>query len=56
MPKKEHVWRITEIRSKGRYLGSVKASTLEQALEVAIKEFGLDEQRAKRLIAQREGA
>ena len=52
---KECTWRITEVRAKGRYLGTVKAATLEQALQVAAEYFGIDGHRAKRLIAQREG-
>jgi hypothetical protein len=54
MPKKPKgiEWRVSEVRSKGHYLGTVSAPTLEEALKVAAKEFGLSEQRAKRLIAQ----
>ena len=45
-------WRITEVRAKGHYLGTVSAPTLEEALKVAAKEVGLSDQRAKRLVAQ----
>jgi hypothetical protein len=53
--KKIHVWRITEIRKKGYYIGSVEAATAEDAIKVAVKEFGLTAERAKRLVAQQEG-
>ena len=52
---KDHTSRITDVRNKGRYLGDVKAATLEQALQAAAERFGLDGHRAKRLIARREG-
>ena len=55
-PKKqpeEHVWRIIEIRKKGYYIGSVTAATADEAIALAIEEFGLNPQRAKRLVAER---
>jgi len=46
-------WRIIEIAKKGRYLGTVRAANAEEAIEVAIKTFGITEpQRQKRLAAQ----
>jgi hypothetical protein len=55
MPKKKlHVWRITEIRKKGHYIGSVEAATAEEAIKISVKEFALPPDRAKRLVAQRE--
>jgi hypothetical protein len=54
--KKLHVWRITELRKKGHYIGSVEDATAAEAIKVAIKEFMIDNpQRQKRLVAQREG-
>jgi hypothetical protein len=41
-------------RAQGRYLGTVTASTAEEAVKVAAKEFELTPERQKRLIAQRE--
>ena len=54
-PREQHVWRITEIRKKGHYLGSVTAASAEAAIARAIEEFEItDPQRQKRLAAQRE--
>jgi hypothetical protein len=53
--KKLHAWRITELRKKGHYIGSVEATTADEAIKVAIKEFMIDSpERQKRLVAQRE--
>ena len=52
---KTYVWRITEIRKRGYYIGSVEATTADEAIKTAIEEFGLNPERAKRLVAQREG-
>jgi len=52
--KRLYHWRITEIRKKGHYLGTVEAATAEEALARAAKEFDLPPERAKRLVAQRE--
>ena len=52
---RQHVWRITEIRKKGHYLGSVTAADAEAAIARAIEEFEItDPLRQKRLAAQRE--
>jgi hypothetical protein len=54
-PKTQHVWRITDIRKKGYYVGSVEAGTADEAIKVAMEEFGIENpQRQKRLVAQRE--
>jgi hypothetical protein len=51
----QHVWRITELRKKGHYLGSVTAVSADAAIARAIEEFEItDPQRQKRLAAQRE--
>jgi hypothetical protein len=51
-----HVWRIYEIRSKGRYIGSVIAADENAAIDKAIEEFEItDPYRRARLVAQREG-
>jgi hypothetical protein len=34
------IWRITVIRKKGEYLGTVAATDAEAEIKVAIKEFG----------------
>jgi predicted chitinase len=55
MPKAPPVWRIFEIRSKGRYIGFVFAASEKEAIEKAIEEFGITEpHRRGRLFAQRE--
>jgi hypothetical protein len=47
-------WRIIAIAKKGRYLGTVKAATADEAIKVAISEFGItDPERQRRLAAQR---
>jgi hypothetical protein len=47
-------WRITIIRKKGERLGTVEAATADEAIKVAIKEFGItDPERQRRLVAQR---
>jgi hypothetical protein len=52
---RQHVWRITEIRKKGHYIGSVEAASADAAIARAIEEFEItDPQRQKRLAAQRE--
>jgi hypothetical protein len=54
-PKTQRVWRITEIRKKGYYIGSVTAASAEEAIARAIEEFGISNpQRQKRLVAQPE--
>ena len=54
-PKTTHLWRITEIRKKGAYIGMVEAATDDEAIKVAIQEFMIDSpERQKRLVAQRE--
>jgi len=52
--KQLHDWRITEIRERGRILGRVRARTAEEAIEAAIREFGITEpHRQRRLAASR---
>jgi len=43
-------WRIIIIRSRGEYLGSVKAPNRESAEAVAIKQFDLDQDQRGRLL------
>jgi hypothetical protein len=43
-------WRVIIMRSKGEYLGSVKAPDRERAEAVAAKEFALDEDQRRRLL------
>jgi hypothetical protein len=47
-------WRITEIRKKGESLGTVEAANADEAIETAIKLFGItDPERRRRLVAQK---
>jgi hypothetical protein len=41
---------------RGQYIGRVEAETADEAIRVAIEEFGLNPERMKRLVAQREGS
>ena len=52
--KKLHGWRIVEIGKKGSCVGRVEAETADEAVKRAVEEYGLNPQRAKRLVAQRE--
>jgi hypothetical protein len=53
-PKQHLSWRITLIRKKGERVGTVAAATADEAIQVAIREFGItDPERQRRLIAQR---
>jgi hypothetical protein len=45
-------WRVSIIRSKGEYLGSVEAPDRERAEAVAIKQFALDDDQRSRLLIQ----
>jgi hypothetical protein len=55
MPESRPVWRIHEIRDKGRYIGSVLAADEREAIDKAIEEFGISEpRRQRRLFAQRQ--
>lgn len=46
-------WRITLIRKRGEYVGTVRAASADDAIRVAIKEFGIeDKERQRRLSAQ----
>jgi hypothetical protein len=46
-------WRIIVIAKKGRYIGTARAANAEEAIKVAIKEFGIaDPERQRRLAAQ----
>lgn len=54
-PAKLPVWRVYEIASKGRYIGSVMAADDKAAIEQIIKEYGITEpHRQRRLVASRE--
>jgi hypothetical protein len=56
LTKKLPVWRIYEIRSKSRYIGSVMAADEKGAVTKAIEGFGIaDPHRQRRLVARREG-
>jgi hypothetical protein len=47
-------WRITVLRKKGESLGTVEAANAEEAIEIAIKLFGIsDPERRRRLVAQK---
>jgi hypothetical protein len=53
---KLYQWRITQIRERGRFIGTVQAPDAEAAIKAAIKEFEIREpEQRKRLIAQRVG-
>ena len=49
-PAKLRSWRVTIIRSKGEYLGSVEAPDREKAEAAAIKLFDLDQDQRGRLL------
>ena len=51
---KTYSWRVVEIRKKGTYLTTAEAATADEAIKIAVKEFQLPPERAKRLMAQRE--
>lgn len=52
-PPKQRRWRITLIRHKGHYLGTVEAADPDAAIKTLIEEFGItDRERQRRLIAQ----
>jgi hypothetical protein len=52
--KKKPTWRITEIRKKGASLGTVEAANTDEAIETAVKLFGIaDPERRRRLVAQK---
>jgi len=55
--RKDHLpeWRVTMIRAKGQALGRVRARTADEAIETAIREFGIDKAHQNRLIATRAG-
>jgi hypothetical protein len=47
-------WRISIIRKKGERIGTVEAASADEAITVAIREFGItDPARQRRLVAQR---
>jgi len=51
---KTYSWRVVEIRKKGTYLTTAEAATADEAIKIAVKEFQLPPERAKRLMAQQE--
>jgi hypothetical protein len=52
--KPEPTWRITVLRKKGKSLGTVEAANADEAIEMAIKLFGItDPERRRRLVAQK---
>jgi hypothetical protein len=48
-------WRITLIRNRsGVRIGTVEAATAEEAIKIAIRQYGItDPERQRRLVAQR---
>lgn len=50
MGKRESEWQVIRIRSKGEYLGTVKAPDEAAAVKAALKVFGLDKRQADQLI------
>jgi hypothetical protein len=46
-------WRVIRLRSKGHYLGTVKAVDHDAAVKVALKQFGIDKSEADRLLIRR---
>lgn len=50
MGKRESEWQVIRIRSKGEYLGTVKAPDEAAAVKAALKIFGLDKQQAAQLL------
>jgi hypothetical protein len=55
MPKRksESEWRVIRLRSKGQYLGTVKAVDHDAAVKMALKQFGIDKSEADRLLIRR---
>jgi hypothetical protein len=53
--KKLPTWRITLIRNRsGVRIGTVEAATAEEAIKIAIRQYGItDPERQRRLVAQR---
>jgi hypothetical protein len=51
--KKEYNWSTHHIRSKGDFIGTVKAPDAETAIKKAIEEFNVPENQRNRLMAQR---
>ena len=52
---KEYSWRISQIRKKATFLGSVHAPDERSALERAIQDWEISPAVRNRLVAQREG-
>jgi hypothetical protein len=51
--KSESEWRVIRLRSKGQYLGTVKAVDHDAAVKMALKQFGIDKSEADRLLIRR---
>jgi hypothetical protein len=51
--KSESEWRVIRLRSKGQYLGTVKAVDHDAAVKMALKQFGVDKSEADRLLIRR---
>ena len=45
-------WRVSILRERLRYLGTVDARDEKTAEAAAVKEFGLDEEQRRRLVLQ----
>jgi hypothetical protein len=50
--KRETKWRVTRLRARGEYLGTVTAPDEKAALKAALKMFALDKIEEKRLLVR----
>ena len=50
MSKRESEWEVIRMRSRGEWLGTVKAPDHAAALKAALKAFALDKSEADRLL------
>jgi hypothetical protein len=47
-------WRVSILRSRAQYLGTIDASNERAAEAAAMKEFNLDDEQRKRLVVQKQ--
>jgi hypothetical protein len=45
-------WRVSLMRKRGEYLGTVEAKDREAAEKAAVEAFALDDERRRRLVVQ----
>jgi hypothetical protein len=52
---KPRSWRVSIIRKRGQYLGTVEAPSEEAAEAAAVAEFDLSDEQRRRLVVQERG-